>query len=100
MTPEKWSLGVTGTADAEFTDIRGRAIAAGRIHAIRAAVLGIRKALLSTPREFGEPLRHFRAMRMTVRSAAMLPLYIEFGVHDDQPMVVIRRFRWMSAPDE
>jgi len=46
---EKWSLGVTGTADAEFTDIRGRAIAAGRIHAIRAAVLGIRKALLSSP---------------------------------------------------
>ena len=100
MTPEKWSLGVTGAADAEFSDILTRSLTAGHEELIRTAALSIGEVLLRAPREFGEPLRHFRRMKMTVRTAAIRPLYIEFGVHDEQPMVVIRRFRWMSAPDE
>lgn len=100
MTPERWSVGTTGAADAEFTDILTRALAVGQEQSIRTAALGIVAALLESPRDFGEPLRHFRQMKMTVRNAAIRPLYVEFGVHDEQPMVVIRRFRWMSAPDE
>ena len=100
MTPENWSLGLTGVAQAEYKDIVRRARAVGELRPIHLALVGIREVLLRSPREFGEPLRHLRAMRMTVRNAAILPLYVEFGVHDEEPLVVIRRFRWMSAPDE
>ncbi len=50
------------------------------------------------PREFGEPMYHLRGMRMTVRKASIRPLYIEYGVHDEQPVVVIRRVRWLDDP--
>jgi hypothetical protein len=35
---------------------------------------------------------------MTVRKASIRPLYIEYGVHDEQPVVVIRRVRWLDDP--
>ena len=75
MTPDSWSLGTTGNATDEFKAIMRRAVAAGQHHSILAAVAEIRAALVRDLREFGEPLRHFRAMHMTVRSAAVRPLW-------------------------
>ena len=100
MNSEKWSLSLTGIADGQLSAILTRALAWGQQELIRTAAYAIYGILLTSPREWGEPLRHLRAMRMTVRNAAILPLYVEFGVHDEQPLVAIRRFRWMSAPDE
>lgn len=54
--------------------------------------------LRTEPRDFGEPMYRLRAMRMLVRNATVSPLYVEFGVHDDQPVVVIRRVRWLADP--
>jgi hypothetical protein len=40
-------------------------------------------------------------MRMEVRKLAVRPLYIEYGVHDQRPLVVIRHVASLSElPDE
>lgn len=51
------------------------------------------------PSEFGEPMYHLDGMQMEVRKAAIEPLYIEYGVHDEWPVVIIRRVQWLSDPD-
>jgi len=54
--------------------------------------------LKSDAADFGEPLYRIQSMRMTIRCAAVTPLYIEYGIHDVQPIVVIRRVVALSDP--
>jgi hypothetical protein len=57
-----------------------------------------RSKLKREARTAGEPMYHLRGMRMEVRHVAVDPLYVEYGVRDDQPLVVIRRVRWLGNP--
>ena len=43
------------------------------------------------PRQEGEPLYHMPKLQMTIRRHSVLPLYAEYGVHDERPVVIIRR---------
>jgi hypothetical protein len=62
------------------------------------AMQAILTRLRRDPQEFGEPMYRLRAMRMEVRNGALGSLYVEYGVHDEQPVVVIRRVRWLADP--
>lgn len=42
---------------------------------------------------------HLRKMRMEVRKSAIRPLYIEYGVHDQRPVVVIRHIAALADHD-
>jgi hypothetical protein len=63
--------------------------------AIRAVVARLRRE----PTEFGEPLYRLPALRMQVRSAIVRPLYINFAVCEDRPLVFIKAIK-LLAPEE
>ena len=95
-SPGRYSVDLTGMARADYLEaIR----AAEAVEAGRAVIDGMGRVLerlRRDPREFGEPMYHLDAMRMEVRNAATASIYIEYGVHDDQPVVLIRRVRWLG----
>jgi hypothetical protein len=93
-----YRVGTTGPAEAAYLDITDRAIVAGVGHAVVEAMRQIRERLRIDPREFGEPMYRLPSMRMLVRCAAVGPLYVEYGVHDIERVVVIRRVRWLADP--
>ena len=93
-----YRVDIIGPARRDYLDIVRRAQDAG----LGVAVVEAYRRLLclaQNPREFGEPMYHLSGMRMEVRNASVRPLYIEYGVHDEQPIVVIRRVRWLDDPD-
>ena len=78
-------------ANAQLREIADSAAESGSDLAVATALRKMLRRLERDPREFGEPLFHYREAEMTVRCAAEVPLYIVYGVHDVQPVVVIRR---------
>jgi hypothetical protein len=77
-----------------------------RLHA-EAVQLGNRQRFLSAFREivrrlsrdpliFGEPLYRLPAIRLLVPQGGVLPLMVVYGVHEDQPLVLIRDFKALS----
>lgn len=92
-----YSLGSAGIATAQLEEILAAATAAGTQDAEIAAMTEIMAILRSEPKHFGEPLYHLRSMGMTIRCAVILPLYVEYGVHEEQPVVVIRRVLYLTA---
>jgi hypothetical protein len=93
-----FSVGVSELIREQLRDISRRAAEHDMAGRVTAAFEEIIDRLERGARDFGEPLYHMRKMRMTVRNVAVGPLYIEYGVHDDQPVVVIRRVRWLADP--
>lgn len=88
----------TGPAEADYLSIFQAASSAGVGRDILLAMRDILARLRLDPNVFGEPMYHLRAMKMAVRKAAIAPVYVEYGVHDDKPVVVIRRVRWLGNP--
>ena len=94
----RYLVDVLGGVRLELRDIARRAALSGEGGRVRRAYAAIIGRLRQDAREFGEPMYHLDAMKMEVRKAAIAPLYIEYGVHDDKPVVVIRRVRWLGNP--
>lgn len=92
----RYSVDLTGVARADYlAAIR----AAEEVEAGQSVIDGLSRIwarLQHDPREFGEPMYHLDAMRMEVRNAAMASIYVEYGVHDDKPVVLVRRVRWLG----
>ena len=97
-TPAPFRVEMTGPAETDFESTLDAAAAAGVGRAVVDAIGQIWRRLEHGPRDFGEPMYHLRAMKMEVRKAAIAPIYVEYGVHDDQLVVVIRRVRWLGNP--
>lgn len=45
----------------------------------------------SSARSIGEPLYNLSAMKMTMMSLMVPQLYVIYGVHDDQNVVIVQR---------
>lgn len=61
-----------------------------------AALRQIVERLHQDPLTFGEPLYRLPALRLQVRQAVVLPLVVDYAVHEDQPLVFIRGFKVLS----
>ncbi len=48
------------------------------------------------PLIFGEPLYRLPALQLQVRQAVLLPLVVDFAVHETRPLVLIRGFKVLS----
>jgi hypothetical protein len=72
------------------------AIQAGTGQRFLAAFRAIVARLHRDPRVFGEPLYRLPALRLEIRKAAVLPLVVDYGVHEDRPLVFIRGIRVLS----
>ena len=91
------SVGALGAATSQLSDILEEAARTGTHESVIAAFANIRARLHRDPHHFGEPLYHLRKLKMTVRCVAVIPLFVEYGVHDEQPVVVIRRVLYLTA---
>src|SRR5579862_479098 len=63
----------------------------GRGGKVLRAMRAIVTKLENDPRSFGEPEFRLPAMRIQVRSGAVHPLVVHFGVCDDRPLVFIKK---------
>ena len=92
----RYTLGMTGIARSQLKSIVAAAGQPDPAKAVAAALRVIRDRLESDPGEFGEPLYHVAGLKMSIRCAAVAPLYLEYGLHDEKPVVVIRRYMAMG----
>lgn len=53
--------------------------------------------LRANPNEVGEPLYRLPALRMQVRCVAIRPLYVDFAVCEDRPLVFLKAVRLLSG---
>ena len=74
----------------DFKQIQKRAKEEGRGEEVLSATRGALHQLLYAPYEFGEPLYRLPALQLSVRHAAIGPVYIHFAVHDHLPFVFIK----------
>lgn len=65
---------------------------AGKGKAFVAALRRIVARLESEPLVFGEPRYRLPALQLLVRQGAVLPLVVNYAVHEVQPLVYIRGF--------
>jgi hypothetical protein len=76
--------------------LHAQALTEGRGGAMRSALRRLVLRLHHDPTVVGEPLYQLPALRMQVRSTALLPLVIDFAVCEDRPLVFIKGARLMS----
>jgi hypothetical protein len=61
------------------------------IDALKAVDHGLRRS----PREFGDPIFHLPALKLSIYIRAVFPLVVDYGVHEQFPLVIVRGFRLM-----
>jgi hypothetical protein len=52
--------------------------------------------LRADPVNLGEPSFHLPALKLTVYRVVIAPLVVEYGVHDERPLVFIRGYKLLS----
>lgn len=70
----------------------------GRGEDVLAAFRHITERLQTDPLNCGEPLYRLPALRMLIRSVAVRPLVIDYGVCEDHPLVFLRAVKLLSQP--
>ena len=74
----------------DFKQMQKRAKEEGRGEEVLSVMRCVLHELLYAPNEFGEPLYRLPALQLSVRHAAIGPVYIHFAVHDHMPFVFIK----------
>ena len=87
------SLDYTTQARIDLASLLQRASGRPLFRELMVAMQTAEQRLSESPRSIGELLYHLRAMKMTVMSLTIPPLYFIYGVHEDQNVVVIRRIQ-------
>jgi hypothetical protein len=60
------------------------------------ALRRIYERLRKDPQVFGEPLYRLPLLHLQVRQAVILPLEVQYAVHEERPLVFIRSFKVLS----
>ena len=76
--------------------IQQQATREGRGTVVLAAFRQIVQRLQSDPLDFGEPLYRLQALRLQIRHGAVLPLFVDFAVSEDRPLVFIKGVRLLT----
>lgn len=82
----------------KFLRLQKQAVRQGRGEEMLLAARGVYDRLRQDPNEFGEPLYRLPALRMQVRCAVIQPLYVDFAVCEDRPLVFIKDVRLLGVP--
>jgi ATP-dependent protease HslVU (ClpYQ) ATPase subunit len=78
-----------------LTDLQGlfaRAKEVGLGEMFRAALAAILSRLKQSAREFGEALFDYKHVELQFRVGAIAPLAVQYAVHRQQPLVLLRQF--------
>ena len=93
MTPNDWYQVVNSAAVAEqFRQLAEQARVSGRLPLVLRAARWVVEELARTPTEFGESWTERPGSAVILRRGFARPLYVEYGVHQDERVVFIRRF--------
>ncbi|MBY0512284.1 MAG: hypothetical protein K2P78_00020 [Gemmataceae bacterium] len=96
MTPDPgYEVSISGAVRERLILAHDEAAAAGRRTEFLAALRDVSRRPRTDPTTFGVELFDLRALRLTVRVAAVLPLAVEFGVYTDRRLVFVRTFRYI-----
>ena len=89
----------SGAIAAELCRLQRQAASQGGGEQAPAAVREIARRLQDDPLNAGEPLYRLPALRMQVRSIAVRPLVVDFGVCEDRPLAFIKAVTLLSPLD-
>lgn len=89
--PARYRLSLTHPVQLELALLNRRATLFGLAARLARALRHIQEQLIATPTEWGEPSHTLRGMRITLYSGFHDRLLVSCGVHEFQPLVVIRR---------
>ena len=82
---------------AQFKRLKIEAIQQGQEGSFISAVRALHDRLQKDPTGFGQPLFSLPALDMVVYIATVYPLVVQYGVHGQKPLVVIRYARAYSS---
>jgi hypothetical protein len=82
----------------ELKRLQRQAIHESRGEEMVAAFQQIIEQLQHDPWHAGKPLYRLDALRLQVRSVAIVPLVIHFGICEDRPFVFLRAAKLLSPP--
>jgi hypothetical protein len=74
----------------KIKSLHAQAASTGKGHQFLDALRAILKRLRENPKEFGEPVYHLPVLKLTVYQAILAPVVVDFGIHDEKPLVIIR----------
>jgi hypothetical protein len=86
----------SGAIAQAFLQLQRRAIREGRGPDMLRAAREIYEHLRRDPNEFGEPLYRLPNLLMQVRNGVIRPLYVDYAVCEDRPLVFIKAVRLLS----
>jgi hypothetical protein len=93
---QPYQLSISGAVAGAIRYLMRRAAREGRGTEFLLALRRVIEQLRHNPSGFGEPLYRLPALRMQVRSAVVRPLWVDFGVCEDRPLVFIKIVKLLS----
>ncbi len=87
---ERYEVDCSGEIDRAIERLFARALVMSRGKEVLEAFEQVIRRLRHDPLHFGEPIYHLPALRMEIRTAVVLPLSVDFAVHEDRPLVWIK----------
>jgi hypothetical protein len=94
----RYRVTTPGAALAAIREIHRRARELGVAPAVLAALRTINRRLQDEPTTFGEPLYPLTTLQLYVRHAAVRPLSVTYGVHQQRPLVIVLQMHLMWVP--
>jgi hypothetical protein len=93
----RYEIRGSGAIAQSLRRVQQQAVSEGRGEQALAAIREIARRLQLNPSEQGEPLYSLPALHMQIRSIAVRPLVVDFGVCEDRPLVFIKAVTLLSA---
>ena|SRR5438132_2204327 len=93
---KRYEVHLSGKLARMIRDIQQQASIEGRGEAVLNAFRVTVDKLENDPTGFGEPLYRLPALRIQIRHGVILPLFIDYGVCEDRPLVFLRRITLLS----
>jgi hypothetical protein len=91
-----YEVSLSAQAKAVLKRHHQEAMEKGAGQAFLAALRQIIDRLSKDPLTFGEPPYRLPVLQLAVRHAAVLPLVVDYAVHEQRPLVFIRGFKVLS----
>jgi hypothetical protein len=91
-----YDIRMSALTKAVVKQLHAQAVQAGTGQKFLAALRQILEQLRTNPLNFGEPVYRLPALRLLVRQGALLPVVVDYAVHEDRPLVFIRGFKLLS----
>jgi len=88
---KRYEVHLSGKLARAIRDVQEQASIEGRGEDVLNAFRAIVNKLETDPNDFGEPLYRLPALRMQIRHGVILPLFVDYGVCEDRPLVFLRR---------